>query len=584
MREAAIDVRGLTKIYGSTRTTTAALDSIDFSVSSGELFGLIGADGAGKTTVFKILSGVLAPTAGVVRIFGRLPVESRHHTGYVTQPFTLYRDLTVLENLDYIGGLKGLPKGDFEPRRRHYFDLFGLAPFEHRLAARLSGGMQQKLALCCALIAQPRLLLLDEPTTGIDPVTRREVWDLLAALTRDGITVVIASPHFDDAERCHRIGHMDGGRLVRIDQPAAFRASRGSTRLIVHGRGLAAAEAVLTTTAFPDAGISDVQRFGDRLDVITVEPERAEPAVRRAFLEAGLEAPEVRHATPTLENAFVATLRTLRGRESVPEFPGRSEQDAGIPRNAGPAIVASGLGKQFGSFVAVRDFNLDIRYGEVVGLVGANGAGKTTAIKMLCGLLAPSAGEVELMGHRTGLRSPDLRSRIGYMSQKFTLYDDLSIGENLDLYAGLYGLPERVRHDRTAWVLEVSELTGKRHLRTGLLAGGWKQRVAFGAAIMHDPDVLFLDEPTSGVDPLARRVMWRIIRQLADRGTAVLVVTHYPQEAEQCNRLGFMFDGDVVARGSPRDLKAGLAPECSLEDVFISLIEQRRGRDARRYA
>lgn len=584
MSQAAIEVRGLTKLFASQHTTTPALDGVDFSVASGELFGLIGADGSGKTTAFRILSGVLAPTAGAVRIFGQAPVESRQHTGYVTQPFTLYRDLTILENLEYIGGLKKLSRSTFEAGRRHYIGLFGLAPFEHRLAGRLSGGMQQKLALCCALIAQPRVLLLDEPTTGIDPVTRREVWDVLLRLTRGGITVVIASPYFDDAEQCDRIAHMDQGRILAIDQPAILRARLGLTRLVVHGGGLAAAEAVLTANSFPDTGISDVQRFGDRLDVITAEPGAAEPAVRRAFLDAGLEEPEVRRATPTLENAFVATLRALRGRESVPEFPGRSGQDAAVRRHSGPAIVASGLGKRFGTFEAVRDFSLDIRYGEIVGLVGANGAGKTTAIKMLCGLLAPSAGDVELMGRSTGLRSPDIRSRIGYMSQKFTLYDDLSIGENLDLYARLYGLPDGLRRDRAEWVLEIAGLTGNQSLRTGLLAGGWKQRVAFGAAIMHEPEVLFLDEPTSGVDPLARRVMWRIIRQLADRGTAVLVVTHYPQEAEQCNRLGFMLDGDVVARGSPRDLKDRLGTGCSLEDVFISLIEQRRQGAAPRHA
>jgi ABC-2 type transport system ATP-binding protein len=287
---------------------------------------------------------------------------------------------------------------------------------------------------------------------------------------------------------------------------------------------------------------------------MVASPDEAEQLVRQKLSDAGLDAGPMDRASPTLENAFVATLRQMRGRESLPPFPG----SLGRERNAGrgeTAIGAHQINKQFGSFQAVKDFDLAIGYGDVYGLLGANGAGKTTAIKMICGLLKPTSGEVSLLGRKTHLRSAEVRSQIGYMSQKFTLYDDLTIGENLDFYAGLYGLPQDSRRSRIEWVLEVSGLSGQQSMLTGQLPGGWKQRVAFGAAVMHQPRVIFLDEPTSGVDPLARRIMWRMINELADQGAAVLVVTHYLEEAEQCNRIGFMVAGEMVAEGSPGEIK-----------------------------
>jgi ABC-2 type transport system ATP-binding protein len=248
----------------------------------------------------------------------------------------------------------------------------------------------------------------------------------------------------------------------------------------------------------------------------------------------------------------VSSLRQMRGSEKLPPFPGRS----GEARHEGTAIIgAYQLNKRFGSFHAVKNFQLEIRQGEVYGLLGANGAGKTTAIKMICGLLQATSGEFSLLGRREKLRSAEVRSQIGYMSQKFTLYDDLTIGENLRFYAGLYGLPDKIRQRRIEWVLEISGLGDQQSMLTGQLPGGWRQRVAFGAAVMHEPKVIFLDEPTSGVDPLARRVMWRMINELADQGAAILVVTHYLEEAEQCNRIGFMVAGEIIAEGSPEEVK-----------------------------
>jgi ABC-2 type transport system ATP-binding protein len=263
---------------------------------------------------------------------------------------------------------------------------------------------------------------------------------------------------------------------------------------------------------------------------------------------------EIRRSSPTLENAFVNVLRQMRGASITPEFPKLSP-----PLNKREIVIgAKDLNRRFGSFQAVKDFQLEIRNGEIYGLLGANGAGKTTAIKMICGLIEPSSGSVTLLGRSKGLRGAEVRSRIGYMSQKFSLYDDLTIGENLDFYARLYGVDESVREECKQWVLQSAELKGEEGMLTVSLPGGWKQRVAFGAAMMHEPEAIFLDEPTSGVDPLARRTMWRMINTFADHGAGILVVTHYLEEAEQCNRLGFMVAGEIIAQRSPREVKASM--------------------------
>jgi ABC-2 type transport system ATP-binding protein len=300
--------------------------------------------------------------------------------------------------------------------------------------------------------------------------------------------------------------------------------------------------------------IVDVQRFGDRLDLMVENAAEGERKTRGILKKQNIEINEIRVRQPTLENAFVATLRNLEGEINTPPFP-RKREFQERPKNM-IAIGAENISKYFGDFTAVKDVNLDIKYGEIYGLLGANGAGKTTTIKMLCGLIEPSSGRIELAGERESTRSSFVRRRIGYMSQKFSLYDDLTIDENLDFFAGVYGVPRTEREEKKRWVLEFSGLQGQKKMMTGELPGGWKQRVAFGSAILHEPSVLFLDEPTSGVDPLARRAFWKMINELADRGVAILVTTHYLEEAEQCNRLGFMVAGEVVATGTPTSIKA----------------------------
>jgi ABC-2 type transport system ATP-binding protein len=545
----AIRVSNLWKRYG----TLEAVRGINLEINEREIFGLIGPDGAGKTSTFQVLAGVMEPSSGEAQIFEQPARKARSHTGYLTQTFSLYPDLTVFENIRYIGELRRVPLTELKRRGLRYLEMFDMDRFQDRLAGRLSGGMKQKLALACALVAEPRVLLLDEPTTGVDPVSRREFWDTLAHFAVEGLTILVATPYLDEAERCHRVALIHQGEIQQIGTPGELRNSLGAKRLELRTAKLSAAEHALAREAGPNREILDVQRFGDRLDLLVVKPEEAQGEIDEVMKNAGLKIDGIRVDEPTLENTFVAKLRSLGQDIGHEPFPGRhSHEDL----RGGVAIGAKSLVKRFGAFTAVNNVSIDVRYGEIYGLLGANGAGKTTTIKMLCGLLEPTSGEMQLAGEKGSLRSQQVRQRIGYMSQKFSLYDDLSIRENLDFFAGVYGVPEDEREEKRRWVLAFSGLKGRENLITGSLPGGWRQRVAFGAAIMHEPSILFLDEPTSGVDPLARRAFWTMINDLADRGTAILVTTHYLEEAEQCNRLGFMVAGELVAKGTPSGIKA----------------------------
>jgi ABC-2 type transport system ATP-binding protein len=545
----AIEVHKISKRYGKLE----AVREISFEVRQREIFGLIGPDGAGKTSTFQILAGVMEATSGDAIIFGQPARQMRAQTGYLTQTFSLYPDLTVAENIRYSGDLRRISLEAIEERGNQYLRMFDMDRFADRLAGKLSGGMRQKLSLVCALVPQPQVLLLDEPTTGVDPVSRREFWDVLAHLSAEGLTILVATPYLDEAERCHRIALMHQGELLQIGTPRELCASLGAKRIELRTFDLRKAETILSAMAGPGRDILDVQRFGDRLDLLVVDPEKEMKSVREILGSAKLSVDEMRIDQPTLENTFVAKLRAAGQKPETVEFPGRRDH---THLRGQIAVGATNLVKTFGAFTAVNKVSLQIRNGEVFGLLGANGAGKTTTIRMLCGLLEATSGTMELAGTTGNLRSEAVRKRIGYMSQKFSLYDDMSIRENLDFFAGVYDVPEQEREEKIRWVLAFSGLEGRQDQITGSLPGGWKQRVAFGAAIMHEPDILFLDEPTSGVDPLARRAFWGMINQLADSGTAILVTTHYLEEAEQCNRLGMMVAGELVAEGTPSGIKS----------------------------
>lgn len=583
-----VRVQGLKKSYGALE----AVKGLDFDILEGEIFGLIGPDGAGKTTTFHVLGGVMEQTEGSASVIGQKPRDVRLEIGYLTQQFSLYLDLSIAENLRYVAGLREVGKADFEERSQKYLKLMNIERFSGRLAGELSGGMKQKLALCCALIARPKLLLLDEPTTGVDPVSRREFWDLLATVSTEGVTVAVATPYLDEAERCNRLILMHEGEIEEIGTPMELKRGLGLHRLEVRADAIDSLERRLHLIEKDDPSIfSDVQTFGDRLDVLVDDVEKACASVRRAAsLEMTNDSLSIELQEPTLENVFVTKLRAKSSSEiSAAErmFPfvdsankagasimtganstveagikagANSTAEAGIKAEAasgaGSAILAQGVKKLYGSFHAVRDVNLRIEYGDIYGLLGANGAGKTTTIKILCGLIKPTAGRMELCGQKSNLRSQALRQRLGYMSQKFTLYDDLTIRENLEFYCGVYCVPDALKRERIKWVLRSSDLAGQEGLLTSKLPGGWKQRLSFGAAVLHQPEVLFLDEPTSGVDPLARREMWKLIRDFSRQGTAVLVTTHFLEEAEYCNNLGFMVAGSLVAEGSPSQIKA----------------------------
>ncbi|MBW4592380.1 MAG: ATP-binding cassette domain-containing protein [Brasilonema angustatum HA4187-MV1] len=574
-----ISIRDLRHSYNK---QTEAVAGINIDIYQGEIFGLIGPDGAGKTTTFQILSGVMPQTSGIVEVFDSKPWDVRLQMGYLTQRFSLYQDMSIEENLRYAAGLREVSDTAFKKRSEHYLNLLDLAQFKQRLAGRLSGGMKQKLALCCALIHQPKILLLDEPTTGVDPVSRREFWDILAELAvTEGMTTVVATPYLDEAERCSRIALMYDGKIQQCDTPAKVKASLGVQRLEVYlpVAQLDKAADILNTNVDLRDLVSDVQRFGDRLDVLTNTPKETSHRIRNILEQQNIPLEHFTTDTPTLENTFVARLRELKGETSASNYPRIFRQE----KSEGTAIGADNLNRVFGNFHAVKNINLNIKYGEVFGLLGANGAGKTTTIKMLCGLLPASSGKVMLVGETGELRSAEVRQQLGYMSQKFTLYDDLTIGQNLEFYCGVYGVPRRHRQQKKNWVLQMSDLVGQEDRLTADLPGGWKQRVAFGAAVMHEPKVVFLDEPTSGVDPLARREFWRWINQFANEGMAILVTTHYLEEAEQCHRLGFMVAGELVAQGTPRQVKEEqpgqlVEWECEPLQAASDLLKQRLER------
>jgi ABC-2 type transport system ATP-binding protein len=568
-----IQIRKLYKHYGK----TSAIRGINLTIRRGELFGFIGPDGAGKTSTFNILGGVMEATSGEARILNLPARAARNHIGYLTQQFPLYPDLSVEENITYSAGLRLVPESQLAMRRDKYLTLMQLDRFQDRLAGKLSGGMRQKLALCCALISEPQVLLLDEPTTGVDTIARREFWDILASLTEQGITVVVATPDLDEAERCDRVALIYDGQIQQVDTPTALKADLGLQRLVIRTPELVETEQALLPLVKAGA-IADVSTLGDRIEVLVKDAPQGERRIRdrlnhsdsRTTESSSASAFSIQVEGPTLENVFTTLLRRKGAVPQSMPFPRSNLQKRPLTVNerdqlqtlppqkqrADVAISAHNLDRTFGSFRAVADLNLEIRYGEVYGLLGANGAGKTTTIKMLCGLLPISSGEIAIAGETGNLRSPAIRQRIGYMSQKFTLYDDLSILENLKFYSGVYGIPPRQQREKIRWVLATCGLEGQEHLLTGQLPGGWKQRVAFGASVMHEPEILFLDEPTSGVDVLARQQFWQLINDFARQGTAILVTTHYMNEAEQCNRMCFMVAGRKVAEGSASAIKS----------------------------
>lgn len=579
--EVIVVLRQLCKQY---KDGTKALKGINLNIMKGDLFGLIGPDGAGKTTALRILSGVMEPTSGDALILGKAAPQARHLIGYVPQDCALYPDLTVEENLRYQAGLYGVSKTTYATLAQGHLKSMGLLNFSNRLAGQLSGGMKQKLALCCALVSQPQLILLDEPTTGLDPIARRELWQALTELTQEGVTAVIATPFLDEAERCSRIALMHDGTIHETGTPEKLQEALHMRRVQITIDGDHNSDQIrniVKTTNFNH--IKDIYLYGDHLEILAQDAKAAESELRDALSAKDIGIQSTHETTPNMENVFVTRLRELGYRDSQPvAFPHIqiNESASRFSQKSGTAIQAKNLVKTFANFRAVDNVNLEIKYGDIYGLLGANGAGKTTTIKMLCGLLEPSSGIVSLAGQNKNLRNRDVCRKVGYMSQKFTLYDGLTVEENLMFYASIYEIPLKLRKQQIDWVTQVFELKDILKSVVGKLPLGWKQRISFGTAVMHEPDIIFLDEPTAGVDPLARRQLWTLIRDFAGNGAAIIVTTHNLDEAEYCSRLAFMSASKIVTQGSPREIKAQLPGQVieiatkNIQDTYLSLSSQ----------
>ncbi len=566
----AIEARGLTKRFGA----TTAVEAVDLAVARGEVFGLIGPGAAGKTTLVQLLAALLEPTAGTATVLGLDVFHDapalRRRIGYVSQEFTLYGTLSVEENLDFFADLFGVPEAERERRKEALLAWSRLGPFRKRRAGRLSGGMQKKLHLCCTLVHEPEVLLLDEPTTGVDPVSRRELWEFLYDLVERGLTLVVATPYMDEAERCHRVALVHRGKVLRCDTPEALRAG---VREAVFELRAPSIRPVHEQLGRRDLGVT-CYLVGDRLHLLA--PEGTDVAVLVRGLLPAAEAADLRveQVAPTMEDVFISVVTAVDARPAarrpVPVSAGPA------PATAGDLVVRlEGLSRTFGDFVAVDRLSLSVVRGEVFGFLGPNGSGKTTTIRMLLGLLAPSAGRGQVLGHDLGRRDRALRARIGYMSQRFSLYDDLTVAENLAFFGRGYDLPAGRLAERAAWVLGMAGLEGEARRRTRELSGGVRQRLALGCAILHEPEIVFLDEPTAGGDPLSRREFWDVIGAMASAGTTVFVTTHYLDEAEHCHRLALIHQGRLLAIGSPRALKdemrAGTMLEVTCADPLRAL-------------
>ncbi|WBX84315.1 ATP-binding cassette domain-containing protein [Sphingosinicella microcystinivorans] len=567
---AVATARGVVKRFGA--DAAPALDGVDIAVAAGCMTGLVGPDGAGKTTLIRVLAGLVEPDAGEVLV-GGLPATrtDRSAIGYMPQRFGLYEDLSVRENLDLYADLRGLPTAERAERFGQLLDFTDLERFQQRLAGKLSGGMKQKLGLACALVRAPRLLLLDEPGVGVDPVSRRELWAMVRSLAGEGIGVLWSTAYLDEAERCDTVFLLSEGKLLHAGAPAAL-TDRVRGRIVrVAVPEARRRRALREALDHPDVIDGTVQGGAIRLML------RDGSAVPPAEAIGGAAGETVVAAEPRFEDAFIDLLGggpkgTLALAVNYRE----------IAQSDDAAIEANGLTKRFGDFTAAEDIGFRVPRGQVFGLLGPNGAGKSTTFKMLCGLLTPSGGTGSVAGNDLRKARADARQSLGYMAQKFSLYGDLSVRQNLDFFAGAYGLSGSGARTAIERAVEIFHL--ERYLKdnSDALPLGYKQRLALACAVLHEPPVLFLDEPTSGVDPIVRREFWTHINGLVEKGVTVLVTTHFMEEAEYCDRIALIYRARQIATGTPDELKtmAGTA-DATMEDAFVALIE---ASDAQREA
>ncbi len=557
----AIDARGLVKSFGE----LTAVNDLSFQVSPGEIFGLVGPDGAGKTTTLRLLASIMDPSSGSAAIagfdVGTEAARVKDHLAYMSQRFGLYQDLTVGENIEFYADIYGVARKGRKERIGELLDFSHMRPFIGRRAGDLSGGMKQKLQLICALIHTPQVLLLDEPTNGVDPVSRRDFWRILHKLLQAGVAILITTAYLDEAERCNRVALLDHGHILASGTPDEIKD-------LMHGRLLTIRSnraREITALLRDRTSAASVNVFGDTVHLVCPNIDRTAEEARQLLGQAGIGWERFGESPPSLEDVFVSVL-------------GKKDNDAGPPAQApafapppspdgdATAVSVEHLTRRFGTFIAVDDIGFQVKRGEIFGFLGPNGAGKSTTIRMLCGLLRPTSWQ----RHGSRVRHPAAgrgnQTAYRLYEPEISLYEDLRVEENIDFYGGIYGLTGNRLARRKAWALEMAGLSDHRDSLTAILSGGWKQRLALACAILHEPPIIFLDEPTSGVDPLSRRRFWDLIYTMADQGITVFVTTHYMEEAEYCDRLALIYGGRMIATGSPLELKT-----THMQDEIIDL-------------
>jgi drug efflux transport system ATP-binding protein len=576
--ETVVETTNLTKNFAD----VAAVKGINLNVRRGEIYGLVGADGAGKTTTLRMLGTLSLPSSGKALIFGRDIVKEadgvKQVIGYMSESFNLYGSLTVRENLDFFARLRGVPPVVAKTRQDELLEFCRLQPFTERLAEHLSGGMQKKLALAVALQHEPELLFLDEPTTGVDPVSRRDFWRIISGFVARGVTVLCATPYMDEAERFNRVALMHQGEIIADDTPQNLKMAEPGELLEIRAEPTGRALSLLKRAS----AASHPQIFGDTIHLPVDNAANGLADITRLFAENQVRLHDARPIPPSLEDVFVARLSAQLepAAATAPATVSPIPASRHIER-AEAAITVSALTRKFGDFTAVDNVSFEVATGKIFGLLGPNGSGKTTTIRMITGLLEPTSGQATVAGENMAGGAPAAKRRMGYMSQKFSLFGDLTVAENITFYGGLYGLSATELKDGRDWVLGMAGLNGKETALTRDLAGGWKQRLALGCSIIHRPEVIFLDEPTAGVDPQSRRFFWELIQELADGGTTVFITTHYMDEAERCHRLGLMYNARLIALGSTATLKTEYARgelleiTCSDFDKALELLTTR---------
>jgi ABC-2 type transport system ATP-binding protein len=557
----------------------AAVDGISLTVRAGELTALVGPDGAGKTTLLRMVAGILAPDEGQLQVLGidatKDPQAIQDRISYMPQRFGLYEDLSVQENLDLYADLHGVPDEQRRERFERLLAMTDLARFTDRPAGNLSGGMKQKLGLACTLVRSPDLLVLDEPSVGVDPLSRRDLWKIVQQLVQEEhLSVIVSTAYMDEAERCAQVFVMHQGKLLAEGTPDDLRKrAHGLTYVVAPREGTPARDLQATLIDAKDVIIDAVPSGGSVRFI-------RQPEADGAALDALLQGLPAQDRPEELEDAFMMLLRQHHVEEDATPADPHIVATPDSPKTSDdkPVIVVRDLVRKFGDFTAVASTSFDVRRGEIFGLLGPNGAGKTTTFRMLCGLLPASSGHLEVAGLDLRTARAKARGRIGYVSQKFALYGNLSVQENLQFFGGAYGLrgnllQERVHAVQTQFQLEPDAVSGD-------MPGGYKQRLAMAAGLIHQPDILFLDEPTSGIDPLARRAFWRTITALVQGGVTVIITTHFMEEAEYCDRIAIQDAGRVLALGTPREVReqAGTGHDADMNSAFIAIVEQARGK------